>query len=177
MHKACKRLQDAENGVDINLAQKKGLQFYQTRSNSIILYDTLSTYCIPKAIMMGTGEVIYEKVHASPRQKELKEINNGHRVHLFLPHGGVGKVLGGLLIPMIVTMEINQVLIEQGDLLYKYLGTSLQGMIFLNSFTLLQMDPLQLTASTVTDGECKYHTSNDMFPRCKTCAQNGYRKK
>ena len=24
---------------------------------------------------------------------------------------------------------------------------------------------------------CEYHTSNDMFPRCKTCAQNGYREK
>ena len=47
---------------------------------------------------------------------------------------------------MKVTMEMNQVLIEQGDLLYKYLETSLQGMIFLNSFTLLQMDRLQLTA-------------------------------
>ena len=47
---------------------------------------------------------------------------------------------------MKVTMDMNQVLIEQGDLLYKYLETSLQGMIFLNSFTLLQMDRLQLTA-------------------------------
>ena len=36
-------------------------------------------------------------------------------------HGEVGKVLGGLLISMKVTMEMNQVLIEQGDLLYKYL--------------------------------------------------------
>ena len=79
------------------------------------------------------------------KKEELEEINIGHRVHL-LPHGGVGKDLGGLLILMKVTMEINQVLIEQGDLLYKCLGTSLQGMIFLNSFTLLQMDPLQLTA-------------------------------
>ena len=33
----------------------------------------------------------------------------------------IGKVLGGLFIPMKVTMEMNQVLIEQGDLLYKYL--------------------------------------------------------
>ena len=32
---------------------------------------------------------------------------------------------------MKVTMEMNQVLIEQGDLLYKYLEISLQGMIFL----------------------------------------------
>ena len=54
------------------------------------------------------------------KKKELAEINNGHRVLLLL-HGGVGKVLGGLLIPMKVTMEMNQVLIEQGDLLYKYL--------------------------------------------------------
>ena len=47
---------------------------------------------------------------------------------------------------MKVTMEMNQVLIEQGDLLYKYLETSLQGMFFLNLFTLLRMDRLQLTA-------------------------------
>ena len=47
---------------------------------------------------------------------------------------------------MKVTMEMNQVLIEQGDLVYKYMETSLRGMIFLNSSTLLQMDRLQLTA-------------------------------
>ena len=47
---------------------------------------------------------------------------------------------------MKVTLEMNQVLIEQGDLLYKYLETILQSMIFLNSFTLLQMDRLQLTS-------------------------------
>ena len=47
---------------------------------------------------------------------------------------------------MKVTMGMNQVLIEQGDLFFKYLETSLQGMIFLNSFTLLQMDRLQLTS-------------------------------
>ena len=41
---------------------------------------------------------------------------------------------------MKVTMEMNQVLIEQGDLLYKYLKQVFNGMIFLNSFTLLQMD-------------------------------------
>ena len=46
-------------------AQKKGFKFYQTRSNAIILYDTLPAYCIPKAIMMETGEIIYEKVYAS----------------------------------------------------------------------------------------------------------------
>ena len=69
---------------------------------------------------------------------------------------------------MKVTMEMNQVLIEQGDLLYKYLETILQGMIFLNSFTLLQMDRLQLTAVYCNRRGCKYHTSNDVFSRCKS---------
>ena len=49
------------------LALKKGLKFYQTRSNAIILYDTLPAYCIPKAIRMETGEIKYEKVYESPR--------------------------------------------------------------------------------------------------------------
>ena len=40
--------------------------FYQKRSNAIILYDTLPAYCIPKVIMMKSGEVIREKVYASP---------------------------------------------------------------------------------------------------------------
>ena len=56
------------------------------------------------------------------RPRTLAEINNGHRVLLLLLlHGGVGKVHGGLLIPMKVTMKMNQVLTELGDLLYKYL--------------------------------------------------------
>ena len=49
------------------MLKKKGLKFYQTRSKAIILYDTLPAYCTPKAIMMRTGEVIFEKVFASPR--------------------------------------------------------------------------------------------------------------
>ena len=52
--------------VDIKLAQKKGLTFYQTRSNAIILYNTLPAYCIPKFIKMETGEIIYEKEYESP---------------------------------------------------------------------------------------------------------------
>ena len=53
--------------VDRKLAQKKGFNFYQTRSNAIILYDTLPACCITKVIRMETGELIYEKVYASPR--------------------------------------------------------------------------------------------------------------
>ena len=53
--------------VDINLALKKGLKFYQTRWNAIILHETLPAYCIPKVVRMETEEVIYEKVYASSR--------------------------------------------------------------------------------------------------------------
>ena len=54
------------------------------------------------------------------RPRTLADINNGHKVLLLL-HDGVGKVRGGLLIPMKVTTEMNEVLTEQSDLLYKYL--------------------------------------------------------
>ena len=61
LHKAWKRHQDAVYWVDINLAIEKGLKFYQTRSNSIILQETLPAYCIPKVVRMETGEVISKK--------------------------------------------------------------------------------------------------------------------
>ena len=67
MHKAWKRHQNAVCWVDINLALRKGLKFYQTRSNAIILHETLPAYCIPKVVRMETGQVIYEKVYMSPR--------------------------------------------------------------------------------------------------------------
>ena len=41
MQTAWMRHQNAENWVDINLAIRKGLNFYQTRSNAIILQETL----------------------------------------------------------------------------------------------------------------------------------------
>ena len=62
-----KRHQNTVYWVDINLALKKGLKFYQTRSNAIILHETLPAYRIPKFVRMEAGEVIFEKVYASPR--------------------------------------------------------------------------------------------------------------
>ena len=67
MHKAWKKHQNTVYWVDINLAQKKGLKFYQTRPNAIILHETLPACCIPKVVRMETGEVIYEKVYESSR--------------------------------------------------------------------------------------------------------------
>ena len=56
-----------ENWVDIDLAIRKGLKFDQTRSNAIILQETLPAYCIPKVVRLKTGEVLYDKVYMSPR--------------------------------------------------------------------------------------------------------------
>ena len=65
--KKWKRLRDTVYWVDIQLAQRKGLKFYQTRYNAIILYDTLPAYCISNVVVMESGEIMYEKVYVSPR--------------------------------------------------------------------------------------------------------------
>ena len=68
MHKAWKKHQNTVYWVDITLAQKKGLEFYQTRSERYhFSRKTLPACCVPKVVQMETWEVIYEKVHASPR--------------------------------------------------------------------------------------------------------------
>ena len=67
LHNAWKKHQDAVFWVDIDLAIQKGLKFYQTRSNAIILQETLLAYCIPKLVRLKTEEVLYEKVCMSPR--------------------------------------------------------------------------------------------------------------
>ena len=64
MHNEWKRHQSTVYWVDINLALRKGLKLYQTRSNIIILHPA---YCFPKIVRMETGEVIYEAVYMSPR--------------------------------------------------------------------------------------------------------------
>ena len=55
VHSAWKRHQDAVFWVDIDLATREGLTFYQTRSNAIILQGTLPAYCIPKVVRMENG--------------------------------------------------------------------------------------------------------------------------
>ena len=78
MHKAWKKHQNTVYWVDINLALKKGFKFYQTRSNAIILHETLTAFCIPKVVRMETGEVIYEKVYPSPRPRPRPKISLKH---------------------------------------------------------------------------------------------------
>ena len=67
LHNAWKKHQDAVYWVDVDLSIRKGLTFYQTRSNAIILQGKLPAYCIPKVVRLKTGEVLYEKAYMSPR--------------------------------------------------------------------------------------------------------------
>ena len=67
LHNAWKKHQVAVYWVDIDLAIRKGLTFYQTRSIAIILQGTLPAYCTPKVVRLKTGEVLFEKAYMSPR--------------------------------------------------------------------------------------------------------------
>ena len=44
-------------------AQSEGLQFYQTRSNAIILYNTLPAVCIERVVNIRSGEELYSKLY------------------------------------------------------------------------------------------------------------------
>ena len=67
LHNEWKRHQDAENLVDINLAIKKGWTFYQTRSNAIILQETLPAHCILKSWKIENWRSLDIKIYMSPR--------------------------------------------------------------------------------------------------------------
>ena len=45
----------------MKLAQQRGLQFYQTRSNAVILHDTLLAEFIEKATCMKTKDQLYQR--------------------------------------------------------------------------------------------------------------------
>ena len=78
MHSAWKRHQDAVFWVDIDLASKKGLTFYQTRPNAIILQGTLPAHCILKVERLKTGEMLHEKRYLSPRPPPKISLKHDH---------------------------------------------------------------------------------------------------
>ena len=78
VHSAWKRHQDAVFWVDIDLAIREGLTFYQTRSNAIILQGTLPAYCIPKVERLKTGEILYERRYLSPRPPPKISLKHDH---------------------------------------------------------------------------------------------------
>ena len=115
MHKAWKKHHKTVYWVDINLALKKALKFYQTRSNAIILHETLPAYCIPKVVMMEIGEVIYEKVHASPRLLPKISLRNDWMKELGseVARQPDGQVLQQIKIPNQANQIQTQIMIER----------------------------------------------------------------
>ena len=78
LHNACKKHQDVVFWVDIDLAIRKGLTFYQTRSNAINLQGTLPAYYIPKVVRLKTGDVLYEKSYMSLRPPPKISLRHDH---------------------------------------------------------------------------------------------------
>ena len=74
------------NWFDINLDMKKGLKFYQTRSNAIFLQETLPAYCFPKVVRIETAEVIYETVYMSPCPPPKISLKHGWKRELGSEH-------------------------------------------------------------------------------------------
>ena len=58
-HKTWKRYQDPMYWVVMQVAQRKGFKFFQTRCNAIIFYDTVPACCIPKVVVMESGENLH----------------------------------------------------------------------------------------------------------------------
>ena len=56
-----KRFQKTVFWCNLKLAQQRGLQFSQTRSNAVILYGTLPVEFIEKAVCMKTKDQLYQK--------------------------------------------------------------------------------------------------------------------
>ena len=48
-------------GCNLRVAQGKRLQFYQARSNVIILYDTLLAMCIEKVVVRKVRRIIVQQ--------------------------------------------------------------------------------------------------------------------
>ena len=73
------RHQDAVYWVDIDLAIKEGLTFYQTRSNAIILEGTLPAQCISKVERLKTGDKLFERPYLSPRPPPKISLKHDHK--------------------------------------------------------------------------------------------------
>ena len=56
-----KRFQNTVVWCNLKLLQQRGLQFYQTRSNAVILFDTLLAEFIEKSICMKTKDQLFSK--------------------------------------------------------------------------------------------------------------------
>ena len=70
--------QSTEKWCNLKIAQRKGLQFYHTRSHAIALFNTLPAICIEEVVYMNTGEDFNFKVYQSPRLPRVVLTPNKH---------------------------------------------------------------------------------------------------
>ena len=74
--------QNALSWCNLRIAQSRGLQFYQTRTKAIILYNTLLEMCIEKVVIRKPAEELYNKSYQSsiaPQRMVLKPNLNYER--------------------------------------------------------------------------------------------------
>ena len=77
LHSAWKNHQDAVFRVDVDLAIQEGLTFYQTRSNAIILHETLPPYCIPSCEIENWRSLV-RNTYMSPRPPPKVSLRHDH---------------------------------------------------------------------------------------------------
>ena len=76
-----KRFQNTGFWCNLELAQKRGLQFYQTRSHAVVLYNTLPAACIEKAVCMKNTDELHHRIRLTPRvPRVVLKSNSQHRL-------------------------------------------------------------------------------------------------
>ena len=68
--------QNAVFWCNLKLAQQTGLQFDQTRSHAVVLYNTLLAEFIEKAICMKTKDLIYQRESVILRPRVALRVNS-----------------------------------------------------------------------------------------------------
>ena len=71
-----KHFQDTVFWCNLKLAQQRGLQFYQTRSNAVLFYDTLPAEFIEKAICTKTKDQLYQRESVILRPRVVLRANS-----------------------------------------------------------------------------------------------------
>ena len=71
-----KYLEDTVFWCSLKLAQQRGLQFCQTKSNAVLLYDTLPAEFIEKAISMKTKDRLYQRESVILRLRVVLKANS-----------------------------------------------------------------------------------------------------
>ena len=71
-----KHFQDTVFWCDLKLAHLRGLQLYQTRSNAVILYDSLLAEFIEKSICMKAKDQLYQRESVILRPRVVLKANS-----------------------------------------------------------------------------------------------------